>query len=117
MELRKFKKKSLHNKFFLKYFLWYIVNNLFVNLFISRNKIIGYFLKLFETKIGNNTCVSEGIYIPTGTHDFKDEKFKLSLKDQVIGSNYWIAAKSNIELEFTILNDSFVKFGSITKKA
>ena len=75
MELRKFNKKSSHNKFFLNFFLWHIVNNLFVNTFISRNKIIGYFLKLFEIKIGNNTCVYEGIYILTCTHDFKDEKF------------------------------------------
>jgi hypothetical protein len=88
MELIKFNIKSSHNKFFLKYFLWYIVNNIFVNTFISRYKITGYFLKLFETKVGNNTSVSEGIYKRTGTHDFKDEKFKLSLKDQVIGSNY-----------------------------
>jgi len=83
-----FKKKSLHNKFFLKFFLSHIVNNLFVNTFISRNKIIGYFLKLFEIKIGNNIFVYEGIYIRTGTHDFKDDKFKFSLKDEVIGSNY-----------------------------
>ena len=88
MELRIFKKKSLHNKFFLKFFLSHIVNNLFVKTFISRNKIIGYFLKLFEIKIGNNICVSEGIYIRTGTHYFKDDKFKFSLKDEVIGSNY-----------------------------
>jgi len=117
MELRKFKKKSSYNKFFLKFFYWYIVNNFFVNTFISRNKIIYYFLKLFETKIGNNTCVSEVIYIRIDTHDFKDEKFKLSLLDEVIGSNYWIAAKSNIEPECTMFNDSFVKFGSIITKA
>jgi hypothetical protein len=81
MELKKFNKKYSHNRFFLKFFLFHIVNNFFVNTFISRNIIIGYFLKLFETKIGNNACVSEGIYIRTGTHDFKDEKLKLSLKD------------------------------------
>ena len=61
MELRIFKKKSSHNKFILKFFLWDIVNNLFVKTFISRNKIRGYFLKLFETKIGNNISVSQGI--------------------------------------------------------
>jgi len=49
MELRIFKKKSSHNKFFLKFFLLHIVNNFFVKTFISRNKIRGYFLKLFET--------------------------------------------------------------------
>jgi len=117
MELRKFKKKSSHNKFFLKFFLLHIVNNLFVNTFISRYKITGYFLKLFETIIGNNTSVSEGIRIRTATHNFKDKKFKLSLKDEVIGSNYWIAAKFNIEPECAIFNDSFVKFGSIITKA
>jgi len=46
----------------------------------------------------------------------KMEKFKLSLKDVVIGSNYWISAKSNIEPECTIFDDSFVKFGSIITK-
>jgi hypothetical protein len=61
MELRIFKKKSSHNKFFLKFFLLHIVNNFFVKTFISRNKIRGYFLKLFETKIGNNISVSQGI--------------------------------------------------------
>lgn len=88
IELRKFKKKSSHNKFFLKFFLWHIVNNLFVNTFIFTYKFIGYFLKLFETKIGNNTSYSERIHKRIVTHDFKDKKFKLSLKDEVIGSNY-----------------------------
>jgi len=117
MELRKFKKKSSHNKFFLNFFFWHIVNNLFVNTFISRYKITRYFLKLFETKIGNNTSVSEGVHIRTATHDFKDKKFKLSLKNEVISSNYWIAAKFNIEPECAVFNDSFVKFGSIIAKA
>ena len=76
-------------------------------------EIIPLFLKGYT----NNTSVSEGIHIRTGTHDFKDKKFKLSLKDEVIGSNYWIAAKFNIEPEFAIFNNSFVKFGSIITKA
>jgi hypothetical protein len=88
MELRKLNKKSSYNKFFLKYFLWRIISNLFANAFISGNKIRGYLLKLFETKIGNKTCVSQGIYICSGSQDFKDEKFKVSLKDEVMCSNY-----------------------------
>ena len=70
MKLRKFNNKFSHNKFFLKYFLQHIVNNFFINTFISRNKIRVYFPKLFETKIGNNTCDSEGMNICTGSHDF-----------------------------------------------
>ena len=51
MELRKLNKKSSYNKFFFKYFLWHILSNLFANTFISRNKIRGYLLKLFELKL------------------------------------------------------------------
>lgn len=95
MKLRKFNNRFSHNKFFLKYFLRHIVNSFFINTFFSGNKIRVYFLKLFETKIGNNTCDSEGMNICTGSHDFKSEKFKLSLKDEVIGSNHLIAIKTN----------------------
>jgi len=107
MELRKPNKKPSYNKFFLKYFFWRIVNNLSANTFISRNKIRGYLLNLFETKIGNKTCVSQEIYICSGSHGFKDKKFKVSLKDEVICSNYWIAEKSNIKPACTIFDDSF----------
>ena len=62
--------------------------------------------------IGSNTCISQGVYICTGSHDFYDDEFRLLIADIEIGSSCWIAAKSLIGPGVKIKDDSFIKFGS-----
>jgi putative colanic acid biosynthesis acetyltransferase WcaF len=156
MNLNKFKNKSTHNTYFLKYFLWYITSSLFFNSSIPGSKIRSILLKLFGSNIGKNivikpnvkikypwkltvgedawigenvwidniskvsiganTCISQGVYVCSGSHDFYDEEFSLLMQEVEIGSNCWIAAKSLIGPGVKIENGSFVKFGSIILK-
>jgi putative colanic acid biosynthesis acetyltransferase WcaF len=156
MQLKKFKKKTTHNTFFLKYFLWYITSSLFFNSFIPGSKIRSILLKLFGSNIGknivikpnvkikypwkltvgedswigenvwidniskviigSNTCISQGTYICSGSHDFYDKEFRLLMQEVEIGSNCWIAAKSLIGPGVKIEDGSFIKFGSVVLK-
>ena len=152
MNLKKFKKKSTHETYFLKFFFWYVFSALFFNSFIPGSKIRVFILKLFGCRIGkniiikpyvkikypwkliigdncwigeevwidnisrvtigSNTCISQGVYICTGSHDFYDDEFRLLIADIEIGSSCWIAAKSLIGPGVKIKDDSFIKFGS-----
>jgi putative colanic acid biosynthesis acetyltransferase WcaF len=152
MNLKKFKKKSTHDTYFLKFFFWYVFSALFFNSFIPGSKIRVFILKLFGCRIGkniiikpyvkikypwkliigdycwigeevwidnisrvtigSNTCISQGVYICTGSHDFYDDEFRLLIADIEIGSSCWIAAKSLIGPGVKIKDDSFIKFGS-----
>jgi putative colanic acid biosynthesis acetyltransferase WcaF len=44
--------------------------------------------------IGANACISQGVLLLTGNHDYKKETFDLILKDIVIKEGVWIGAKS-----------------------
>jgi putative colanic acid biosynthesis acetyltransferase WcaF len=156
MNLNKFKNKSTHNTYFLKYFLWYITSSLFFNSSIPGSKIRSILLKLFGSNIGKNivikpnvkikypwkltvgedawigenvwidniskvsiganTCISQGVYVCSGSHDFYDEEFSLLMQEVEIGSNCWIAAKSLIGPGVKIEDGSFIKFGSVVLK-
>jgi len=67
-------------------------------------------------RVGSNTCISQGTYICSGSHNFYDKEFGLLMQEVEIGSNCWIAAKSLIGPGVKIEDGSFVKFGSIVLK-
>lgn len=47
-------------------------------------------------KIGSNTCISQGAYIFTGNHDWKDSSFSFFCKSVEIGQSVWITAFARI---------------------
>jgi putative colanic acid biosynthesis acetyltransferase WcaF len=47
---------------------------------------------LAKVKIGNNTVVSQDVYICGGTHDYNNSRLPLLRKDIIIGSNVWICS-------------------------
>ncbi len=65
--------------------------------------------------IGNDCCISQGVYIVTGNHDFKKQSFDYYGKKVEIESHSWIGAKSIICPGAKIREGSFVKIGSIIK--
>ena len=65
--------------------------------------------------IGNDCCISQGVYLVTGNHDFKKETFDYYGKEIVIESHSWIGAKSIICPGVVIKKGSFIKVGSIIK--
>jgi putative colanic acid biosynthesis acetyltransferase WcaF len=44
--------------------------------------------------IGANACISQGVLLLTGNHDYKKETFDMILKDIIIEEGVWIGAKS-----------------------
>ena len=66
-----------------------------------------------KVTIGSNSCISQGVYLCTGNHNFKIETFDLSTKEIIVGNNCWIAAKSIIRPGTIIENRTFIKIGSI----
>ena len=51
---------------------------------------------LSMVKIGNNVCISQGVYLCTGNHNFKEKNFSLSCEPITINSESWIGAKAII---------------------
>ena len=59
-------------------------------------------------KIGNRVCISQGVYLCTGNHNYKKDLFDLILEKIVIEDDCWIAAKS------IIAPGSILKRGSVS---
>ena len=47
---------------------------------------------LSKVEIGDNTVISQDVYICGGTHDYTNSKLPLLRKDIIIGENVWISA-------------------------
>jgi putative colanic acid biosynthesis acetyltransferase WcaF len=63
---------------------------------IGHNSWIGenaWLDSLDQIRIGNNVCISQGAYLCTGNHDWKDESFGLITKPIIIEDGAWIGAK------------------------
>jgi putative colanic acid biosynthesis acetyltransferase WcaF len=43
-------------------------------------------------RIGSNVCLSQGVYILTGNHDWDDPQFAFVCKPVTVGSGVWLAA-------------------------
>lgn len=63
--------------------------------------------------IGNNVCISQGVYLCTGNHDYKSSTFDLIVKPIVIEDGVWVGAKSIICPGITLKNHSVISAGSI----
>ena len=68
---------------------------------------------LSMVQIGNNVCISQGVYFCTGNHNFKKVSFNLSCKSIIIDSESWIGSKTIIGPGNKIGRGSVVKMGSI----
>ena len=68
---------------------------------------------LAMVKIGNNVCVSQGVYFCTGNHNFKKENFNLICEPITLESESWIGSKVVIGPGNIIGRGSVVKMGSI----
>ena len=87
------------------------------NLVVGNNCWLGSDVWIDNTEdvvIENDCCISQGVYIVTGNHDFK-KVFDYYGKKIKIESHSWIGAKSIICPGANIKKDSFIKIGSIVK--
>jgi putative colanic acid biosynthesis acetyltransferase WcaF len=69
---------------------------------------------LAHVTIENHVCLSQGVYLCTGNHDWNDVSFKLSIAPIHIQEGAWIAAKSMIGPGVTIGRGAVLTLGSVT---
>lgn len=63
--------------------------------------------------IGSNVCVSQGAYLLTGNHDYKDPHFGLITKPIVIQDGAWVGAKVVVCPGSVMYRNSIVTAGSV----
>tara|TARA_Y100000741_G_C18207623_1_gene540343 strand:- start:442 stop:927 length:486 start_codon:yes stop_codon:yes gene_type:complete len=86
---------------------------------IGENSWIGekvWIDNISEIDIGKNCCISQGVYLCTGNHDFKKESFDLISEKIIIEDSVWVGAKSIIGPGSKISYGKFIKLGSIHSK-
>ena len=63
--------------------------------------------------IAENVCISQGVYLCTGNHNYKKTSFDLIVKPIIIDSDVWIGAKSIIGPGYKIGKGSIITLGSV----
>lgn len=68
---------------------------------------------LSQVTIGSNVCLSQGAYLLTGNHDYKDPAFGLQVKSITIDDGVWVGAKAIVCPGLTLKKYSVLTVGSI----
>lgn len=68
---------------------------------------------LCSVRIDNDVCLSQGVYLMTGNHDYKDPRFGLIVKNIVIESGAWLGARSIVCPGLTVGSHAVVTVGSV----
>ena len=68
---------------------------------------------LAKVVIGDNVCLSQGVYLCTGNHDYRTNAFDLKLAPIYVESFAWIAAKATVAPGVTIGKHAVVSLGSV----
>jgi putative colanic acid biosynthesis acetyltransferase WcaF len=66
--------------------------------------------------LGDNVCISQGAYLCTGNHDWKDPAFSLITQPIKINDGAWIAARASLAPGVVIGRGSVVGFGAVVTK-
>lgn len=67
-------------------------------------------------QIGSNVCVSQGAYLCTGSHDWRDPHFGLLVKPILVRDGAWIGAKAIVCLGVEIEEGAVATAGSVVTK-
>lgn len=70
---------------------------------------------LAQVKLGSHSCVSQGTYLCTGSHDWSLESFDLIVAPIEIGSHAWIGARCNVAPGTKVGEGAVVALGSTIK--
>jgi putative colanic acid biosynthesis acetyltransferase WcaF len=68
---------------------------------------------LSEVTIDSHTCLSQGAYLCTGSHDWTDRKFKLITKPIIVEHGCWIGANVSIAPGAILGTGSVITMGSV----
>lgn len=68
---------------------------------------------LAEVDIGKNVCISQGVYICTGNHDWSKETFDLTVKPVVLYDHSWACAFSKLTPGVTMEEGAVLALGCV----
>ena len=71
---------------------------------------------LAEIRIGNHCCLSQGVYLCTGSHDWSTSGFDLMTKPIVLGDEVWLAARAIVGPGVTIGSGAVLSLGSVATR-
>ncbi len=71
---------------------------------------------LATVQLGSNVVLSQGVYLLTGSHDYKKETFDLVLGEIVLEDGVWIGAKATVCPGATCKSHSVLSVGSTATK-
>jgi putative colanic acid biosynthesis acetyltransferase WcaF len=71
---------------------------------------------LTHIKIGNNVCISQGVYIFTGNHNYNKVTFDLSVEPVIFEDGVWVGAYSVVCPSITMRTHSVLAAGSVLTK-
>jgi putative colanic acid biosynthesis acetyltransferase WcaF len=75
------------------------------------------FLDSLDTiEIGSNVCISQRVYILTGSHDSRSTTFDLVVKPVRVGDGSWLAAGAVVAPGVTIGSNALVRLGSVVTR-
>ncbi|MFC1488283.1 putative colanic acid biosynthesis acetyltransferase [Thermodesulfobacteriota bacterium] len=66
--------------------------------------------------IGSHCCISQGVYLCTGSHNWKSERFDLITEPIEIQNKVWLAAKSMVGPGVTVGEGAVLALGSVATK-
>jgi putative colanic acid biosynthesis acetyltransferase WcaF len=68
---------------------------------------------LAPVSLGDRVCLSQGVYLCTGNHDFRSPGFELRLGPITIGTGAWIAARAVLAPSTQIGSGAVVALGAV----
>lgn len=68
---------------------------------------------LAQVRIGDQCCVSQDVYLCTGSHDWTKPEFDLILKPIAVADQAWLAARSSVAPGATIGQGAVLAFGAV----
>jgi putative colanic acid biosynthesis acetyltransferase WcaF len=71
---------------------------------------------LADVRIGSHACVSQGVYLCTGSHDYRSRTFDLIVEPIIIEDGAWVAARSTVLPGVTVGANAIVAGGSIVTR-
>lgn len=71
---------------------------------------------LAQVTIGSNVVLSQGAYLLTGSHDYKQESFDLILGEISLEDGVWIGAKATVCPGVTCKSHAVLSVGSVATK-
>ncbi|HIF9551300.1 TPA: WcaF family extracellular polysaccharide biosynthesis acetyltransferase [Photobacterium damselae] len=89
------------------------------NLSIGSHSWIGEYVwidNLAKVEIGNNCCLSQGVYLLTGNHNYKKDSFDLIIAGITINDGAWVGAKAIVGPGVTFGVRAILATGSVANK-